>query len=71
MSLFLGENQYFHEKRIHFSVIGQVKFLKLKVFIYIALNLMLHYSTFIYPVVFTYKTCQIIFFSLPQKLTFL
>ena len=34
------------------------------VFIYLVLNLMLHYSTYIYPVVFTYKTCQnILFFA--------
>ena len=32
------------------------------VFIYLVLNLMLHYSTYIYPVVFTYKTCKNIFF---------
>ena len=42
-----------------FFVIGQVKFLKFIIFIYLVLNLMLHYSTYIYPVVFTYKTCQI------------
>ena len=62
MSLFLGENQYFYNKKIHFFVIGQVKFLKFIVFVYLVLNLMLHYSTYIYPVVFTYKTCQNIFF---------
>ena len=43
-------------------VIGQVKFLEFIVFIYLVLNLMLHYSTYISPVVFTYKTCQNIFF---------
>ena len=31
-------------------------------FIYLVLILMLHYSTYIYPVVFTDKTCQNIFF---------
>ena len=62
MSLFLGENQYFYKKIIHFFVIRQVKFLKFIAFIYLVLNLMLHYSTYIYPVVFTYKTCQNIFF---------
>ena len=31
-------------------------------FIYLLLNLMLNYSTHTYPVVFTYKTCQNIFF---------
>ena len=61
MSLFLGENQYFYKKIIQFFVIGQVKFLKFIVFSYFVLNLMLHYSTYIYPVVFSYKTCQ--FFS--------
>ena len=62
MSLFLGENQYFYKKIIHFFAIEQVKFLKFIVFIYLVLNLMLHYSTYIYPVVFTYKTCQIFSF---------
>ena len=52
----------FIKKIIHFFVIRQVKFLKFIVFIYLVLNLMLHYSTYIYPVVFTYKTCQNIFF---------
>ena len=62
MSLFLGENQYFYKKKSVFFVIGQVKFLKFIVFVYLVLNLMLHYSTYIYPVVFTYETCQNIFF---------
>ena len=35
------------------------------------LNLMLPYSTDIYPVMFTYKTWQNIFFFLPRKLKFL
>ena len=61
MSLFLGENQYFYKKIIQMFAIGQVKFLKFIVFIYLVLNLMLRYSTYIYPVVFTYKTCQSIF----------
>ena len=48
MSLFWGENQlFFYKKIIHFFVIGQVKFLKFIVFIYLVLNLMLHYSTYI------------------------
>ena len=60
MSLFSGENQNFYKKNDHFFfVIRQVKFLKFIVFIYLVLNLMLHYSFYIYPVVFTYKTCQI------------
>ena len=71
MYLFLGKNQYFYKKKIQFFVIGQVKFLKGLVFIYLVLNLILHYSTYIYPVVFTYKICQNIFFFLPQKPTFL
>ena len=50
-------------KIIQFFVIGQVKFLKFIVFVYLVLNLMLHYSTYIYPVVFTNKTCQSVFFS--------
>ena len=50
-----------------FFVIGQVKFLKFIVFIYLVLNLMLHYSTYIYPVVFTYKTCQNIFIFCPEN----
>ena len=58
MSLFLGENQYFYKKLIQIFVIGQVKFLQFIVFIYLVLNLMLRYSTYIYPVVFIYKTCQ-------------
>ena len=53
MSLFLGENQYFYKKIIQFFVIGQVKFLKFIVIIYLVLNLMLHYSTYIYLVAFT------------------
>ena len=51
----------FIKKIIQIFVIGQVKFLKFIVFIYFVLNLMLRYSTYIYPVVFTYKTCQNIF----------
>ena len=43
MSLFLGENQHFYEKQSIFFVIGQLKFLKYIVFIYLVLNLMLHY----------------------------
>ena len=54
ISIFIKNNPFF--------VIGQVKFLIFIVFIYLALDLMLHYSTYIYPVVFTYKTCQNIFF---------
>ena len=37
------------------------KVFKIYSFIYLVLNLMLLYSTYIYPVVFTYKTCQNIF----------
>ena len=62
MSLFLGENKYFYKKIIEIFVIGQVKFLRFIVFIYLVLNLMLHYSTYMYPAVVTYKTCQNIFF---------
>ena len=47
------------------------KVFKFIVFIYLVLNLMLRYSTYIYPVILTYKTCQNIFFILPRKLTFL
>ena len=46
MYLFLGENQCFYKKIIQFFVIGQVKFLKFIVFIYLVLNLMLRYSTY-------------------------
>ena len=60
--LFLGENQYFYKKKIHFFVIRQLKFLKFIVFIYRVLNLMLHYSTYIYPVVFTLKPAKIFSF---------
>ena len=49
-------------KIIQFFVIGQVQFLKFIVFIYLVLNLMLYYLTNISPVVFTYKTCENIFF---------
>ena len=59
MSLFFGENQYFHKKNIQFFVIGQVEFLKFVVFIYLILNLMLHYSTNISLVVFTIKPAKI------------
>ena len=52
----------FIKKIIQFFVTWQVKFLKFIVFIYLVLNLMLHYSTYISPVVFTHKTCQNIFF---------
>ena len=62
MSLFLGENQCFFIKNNPIFVIWQVKFLKFIVFIYLVLNLMVHFSTNTYPVVFTYKTCQNIFF---------
>ena len=59
-------NQYFGdagpEQSLVLFVIGQVKFLKNIVFTYLVLNSMLHYSLYIYPVVFTYKTCQNIFF---------
>ena len=50
ISIFIKNNPFF--------VIGQVKFLKFIVFSYLVLNLMLHYSTYIYPVAVTYKTCQ-------------
>ena len=53
----------FIKKIIQTFVIRQVKFLKFTVFIYLLLHLMLHYSTYVYHVVFTYKTCQNIFFS--------
>ena len=63
MSLFLGENQYFYKKKIiKIFVIGQIKFLKFILIIYLVLNLMLHYSTYIYTIMFTYKTCQIFSF---------
>ena len=44
MSLFFGENQYFYKKIIHFFVIGQVKFLKFIVCIYLVLNLTLQFN---------------------------
>ena len=46
MSLFLGQNQHFYKKIIHFFVIWHVKFLKFIVFSYLDLNLMLYYSTY-------------------------
>ena len=49
MPLFLGENQYFYKKSAFF-VIWQVKFLKFIVFISLILNVMLHYSTYMYHV---------------------
>ena len=67
MSLFLCENQYFYKKIIKSFEIRQVKFLKILVFIYIVLNLMLQYSTYIYLAVFTYKICQNIFFFFASK----
>ena len=60
--LYFWVNQYLYKKIIQFFVIGQVKFLKCLVFIYLVLNLMLHYSTYIYLVVFTYKTATIFAF---------
>ena len=51
----------FIKKIIQIFVIGQVKFLKFIVFIYLVLNLMLRYSTYVYLVAFTYKTSQNIF----------
>ena len=59
---FWVKKKYFYKKIINFFVIRQEKFLKFIVFIYLVLNLMLHYSTYIYPVVFTYKTCKIFSF---------
>ena len=65
MSLFLGEIQYFYKKNYPFFCNRTFKVFKIYSFIYLVLNLMLHYSTYIYPVVFTYKTCQnILFFGL-------
>ena len=58
---FWVKNSIFIKNNPFFFVIWQVKFLKFIVFIYLVLNLMLPYSTYIYPVVFTYKTCQNIF----------
>ena len=58
----------FIKKIIQFFVIGE--FLKFIVFIYLVLHLMLHYSIYKNPVVFTYKTCQNIFHILPRKLLF-
>ena len=55
-------SNFMRKKIIHFFVIGHVKFLRFIVFIYRVLNLMLHSSTYICPVVFTYKTCRNIFF---------
>ena len=52
---------FLYKKKIHFFVIGQIKFLEFIVFTYLDLKLMLHNSSYIYPVVFTYKTCQNIF----------
>ena len=54
ISIFIKNNLFF--------VIGQVNFLKFIVFVYLVLNLMLYYSTYIYPVEFTYKTCKIFSF---------
>ena len=71
MSLIMGENQYFYKKKIHFFVIGQVKFLKFTVFIYFVLNLLLHYSTYIYLVMFTYKNCQNIYFFASKTVIFI
>ena len=47
---------------IQFFVIGQVKLLKFLVFIYLVLNLMLHYSTYISHVVFRIKPAKIFSF---------
>ena len=41
-----------------FLVILQVKFLEFIVFVYLVLNLMLYFSTYIHLVVYTYKTRQ-------------
>ena len=61
MALFLGENQYFIKKNNPNLCNRTGKVFKFKDFIYLVLNLMLRYSTYIYPVVFTYKSCQNIF----------
>ena len=53
MSLFFCENQYFNKNNSIFCYRTGKKFLKFIVFIYLVLNLMLHYSSYIYPVVFT------------------
>ena len=68
MPFFWGENQYFYKK--YFQLL-QVKILKFIVIIYLVLNLMQHYSTYIYPVVYTYKSRQNYFGFSPQILTFL
>ena len=73
MSLFLGEYLYFYKKNntIFHNRTDKV-FLKFIVFIYLVFNLTLLYSTYIYPVAFTYKTRHNIFFSFfASKLTFL
>ena len=54
ISIFIKNNPIFSN--------GQIKFIKFIVFVYLVLNLMPHYSTYTYSVVFTYKTCQIVFF---------
>ena len=54
ISIFIKNNPFFCNQT------GKV--FKFIVFIYLVLKLMLHYSTYIFPVVFTYKTCQNIFF---------
>ena len=62
MSLFLGENQYFYKKKNNPNFCNQTgKVFKIYSYYLSFLNLMLRYSTYIYPVVFTYKTCENIF----------
>ena len=61
MSLSLGEKQCFYKKNNPILCNLTDKVFKIYSFTYLVLILMLPYSTYIYPVVFTYKTCQNIF----------
>ena len=63
ISIFIKNNPIF--------VIGQAKFLKFIVFIYLVLNLMLRYSTYIYPVVFAYKPAKIFSYFVSKTLFFI
>ena len=68
MSLVLCENQrFFIKQKSNFcNLTGKVFFFKFIVIIYLISILMLHYSTYIYLVVNTYKTRQNIFVFYPK-----
>ena len=62
MHLFLGANQCFYKNKSDLFCNLTGKVLKIHSYYLSFLNLMLHFSTYIHLVVYTYKTRQNIFF---------